>query len=113
MSLISNSRNNFKFEVCGRFIAKSIQKVAKQWAFQVCFALSSSMFLIPLIYKSLTINAFNGIFVLTHCFYVAWIRVHSHEKSGSDRKCINIHFNNSGYKFPDYLMNFHKKVALQ
>ena len=55
------------------------------------------MFLIPLIYKSLTINAFNGIFVLTHCFYVAWIRVHSHEKSGSDRKCINIHYNNQSH----------------
>ena len=51
--------------------------------------------------KPLAINAFNGIFVLTHYFDAALIGVHSHEKSGSDRKCINIHFNNSGLNFPN------------
>ena len=62
------------------------------------------------LYKTLSINLLKEIFALTNDLDAAFVIVHSHEKRGSDRKCINIHFNNSGYKFPDYLMNFHNKM---
>ena len=61
--------------------------------------------------KTLIINSLKEIFALRPYFDVALTIVQSIEKSGSDRKCINIHFNNSGYKFPDYLMNFYKKMG--
>ena len=62
-------------------------------------------------FKTLIINSLKEIFALTNALDAAFVIVHSHEKRGSDRKCINIHFNNLGYTFPDYLMNFHKKMG--
>ena len=70
-----------------------------------CFARVLSTFLIFMRCNLLEINVLNKFFVLTHYFDVSFTSAHSIWKSGSDRKCINMHFNNLRLFFFEKLTN--------
>ena len=72
--------NILELEVWWRFIAKSVQKVAKTCFFQSIFTLFLSILSIFYVCKPLIINTFNNTFVLTHYLEVAFIIVHRQEK---------------------------------